>query len=345
MTTLTIPRKTLRPHVAYDERSAAPPGWDIYLDDTLIASDYASLAEAQMELDLVAFSTLFGEAPLAPDIPITDEVLDLALRVFERCFSTPIVQEKARTAMGAILAPHIYSILPDGSLSVLASSGRTKRSCYTVSAHTALAASADDATPPYLVSMTCECRDFYVRAHAHGGVCKHVAARLLLFLAQQGVAFLKHLCDALDTHDHNLDQGENASDADDDAFVTIAAAELAAALFLVLRADAAIELHAEHGQLCLSAGAFAVRIPGTDGDGTASIRLEHIALAELYARLRPIVTTTATLNLFIEADTLVVCGQGDAAFSASVPGESIPSASPTHHARHSDAQTGERKVA
>jgi hypothetical protein len=341
MTVITIPRKALRPSPRSDRDGAAMPAWDLELDGQLVASDYASQTEAQMELDLVAFSALFGDAPPSPDRPITDEALGLALAVFNRCFTVLTVQEKARTALNSIITPAIYTILADGSLSVLASSGRGKRTSYTVTARkTPRDTVDDDAAASYQVTMACECRDFWVRPHVHGGVCKHVAARLLLFLAQLGVAYLKHFRDAFDTHEHSADSPadttptidppmsatEDLTDEDASAFLTIGASDLAAALFLASRAGTSVELRAEQGALHLTADAISLTLPGSDGDGSAAIRLEHAALAVLYEQLRPVAKTAGTLHVFVEPSdrAIVLCGHGDDAFTATLEGEPIP---------------------
>jgi hypothetical protein len=341
MTALTIPCKALRRSPKSDEDGAAMPTWDVYLDGQLVASDYASQTEAQMELDLVAWYGLFGDAPPSLDKPITDEALGFALAVFNRCFTVLTVQEKARTALHTIITPAIYTILADGGLSVLASSGRGKRTSYTVTTRKTLRdAVNDDAEATYQVTMACECRDFWVRPHAHGGVCKHVAARLLLFLAQLGVAYLKHLRDALDTHEHITGPAadiaptsdspmialDDATDEDASAFLTIGASDLAAALFLASRAGLPAELRAELGALRLIADAVDLTVPGSDGDGSAAIRLEHAALAALYEQLRPIAKTAGTLHVFVEPSdrAIVLCGHGDDAFTATAHGEPIP---------------------
>jgi len=318
------------------------PTWDLYLDGQLVASDYASQTEAQMELDLVAWYALFGDAPPSVDKPITDEALGLALAVFNRCFTMLTVQEKARTALNSIITPAIYTILADGSLHVLASSGRGKRTSYTVTARkTPRERVDDDAAASYQVTMTCECRDFWVRTHVHGGICKHVAARLLLFLAQLGVAYLKHLRDALDTHEDSagppagatptIAPSAIATDEDLSAFLTIGAADLAAALFLTIRAGTSVELRAEQGTLHLIADAIELTLPGADGDGSAAIRLEHTVLAALYEQLRPIAKTAGALHVFVEPSdrAIVLCGHGDDAFTATAQGEPIPIASAT----------------
>src|SRR5262245_40146280 len=196
MTAIVLPKKELRRGVKHYQDGTSTPAWDLYLDDTLVASEYVSQTEALMELDLAAWYALFGETSLAPNIPISDEALGIALTVFHRLFAIIKVQEKARTALEKIIRAGIYTIQTDGSLSVLASSGRGK-SFYAVKARTALTGDrqegAENDARAYQVTMECECRDFYTRAHEHGGVCKHVAARLLLFLAQLGVGHLKHL--------------------------------------------------------------------------------------------------------------------------------------------------------
>lgn len=107
--------------------------------------------------------------------------------------------------------------------------------------------------PPEQVTMQCDCRDFWTRTQHHGGVCKHIAARLPLFLAQRGVAQLKHLRDALDGAPAPQAQPEPAAlavpaasmepaaapAADALAFVVLGGLDLAAALFLGLRSGAA----------------------------------------------------------------------------------------------------------
>jgi hypothetical protein len=343
MTIIILPRKALRPSPRSDADGASSVSWDLELDGQLVASDYASQAEAQMELDLVAWYALFGDAPPSPDRPITDEALGLALAVFNRCFTVMAVQEKARLALNSIITPGIYTILADGSLSVLASSGRGKRTSYTVTARKTPRDTVDeDAGASYQVTMACECRDFWVRPHVHGDICKHVAARLLLFLAQLGVAYLKHLRDALDTHERSeaADKdgseaittsnanSEDAADEDASAFLTIGAADLAAALFLTIRAGKPVELRAEQGALHLIADTVDLTVPGSDGDGSAAIRLEHAALAALYEQLRPVAKIAGTLHVFVEPSdgAIVLCGHGDDAFTATAEGEPIPSA-------------------
>ena len=107
MTTITIPKKALRPAAAHGEGSATTPAWDLYLDGALVASEYPSELAARMELDLAAWYALFGEAPLAPSTPPPDEALDLALAVFCRLFSTEKVQHKGRVALETIIRTEI----------------------------------------------------------------------------------------------------------------------------------------------------------------------------------------------------------------------------------------------
>jgi hypothetical protein len=180
VTATIIPKKALRPAATHDESGATTHSWDLYLDGELVASGYVSEVAARMELDLAAWYALFGEARLLPDTPITDEALDLALAVFNRLFTTEKVQHKGRLTLEKIIRTEIYTIAIDGSLRVLASSGRGKQSSYTVTAHTSLPDdAADNMMGSYHVTMACAYKDFYARAHEHGGVCKHVADRLL----------------------------------------------------------------------------------------------------------------------------------------------------------------------
>ena len=307
------------------------PAWDLYLDGELVASGYPSEVAARMELDLAAWYALFGESPLLPDTPMTEEALDLALAVFNRLFTTEKIREKGRLALEKIIRAEIYTIAVDGSLRVLASSGRGKQTSYTITAHTSIRDdAADSLIGSYHVTMACGCKDFYARAHEHGGVCKHIAARLLLFLAQRGVAALKHLRDALDSEETLLSSiistdESLAADEDGMAFLTLAAADLAAALFLALRATTPIELGAEHGKLRLSTGATDLTLACLDGSGTAAVSLEADVLSTLYDQLRPAARSAGPITLFVEtaSGSVYLCSQ-DETFSAEASGVPLP---------------------
>ena len=310
------------------------PAWDLYLDGELVASGYLSEVAARMELDLAAWCALFGEAQLLSEIPITEEALDLALAVFNRLFTTEKIREKGRLALEKIMRPEIYTIAVDGSLRVLASSGRGKQASYTVTAHMSLR--DDTACSPigsYHVTMTCGCKDFYARAHEHGGVCKHVAARLLLFLAQRGVAALKHLRDALGNEETFATPSSItapadealATDEDGLAYVSISASELAAALFLTTRSATATDLRAERGKLRLSTGATDLTLACVEGDGIAGVCLEASALTALYDQLRPTARSGGAITIFVEPvdGSVYLCSQ-DETFSAEARGVPIP---------------------
>jgi hypothetical protein len=330
MAVITIPKKALRSATTRGEGDTTTPAWDLYLDGELVASGYLSEVAARMELDLAAWYALFGEAPLVSDIPITKEALDLALAVFNRLFTAQKIQEKGRLALENIICTEIYAIAVDGSLRVLASSGRGKQASYTVTAHMSLRDdTADSPMGSYHVTMTCGCKDFYARAHEHGGVCKHVAARLLLFLAQRGVAALKHLRDALDSEETLLSSiictdEPLATDEDGMAFVTITAAELAAALFLALRGTAPVELRAERGRLHLVGDVTDLKLRCLDGSGTAAVSLEADVLSTLYDQLRPAARSAGAITIFVEpVDGSVYLCSRDETFSAEARGVPI----------------------
>jgi hypothetical protein len=236
------------------------------------------------------------------------------MQVFNRLFSAEKIQEKALTARDKIIATGIYSVQSDGSLSVLASSGRGKQATYTVTS-------------------SCTCRDFFTHAHQRGGVCKHIAARMLLMLAQQGVGYLKHLRDALDAQGTSvLDQvttttapaaeTPDAPPPDDAslAFLHLGATELAAAMFLAQRANAPIQIEAARGALHLVAGAIDLSIPGLDGDGHCAVRLECAAFAALYEQLRPAIKNVNSLTIFVANDGSLVIDHQETDFSASAQG-------------------------
>lgn len=69
-TALHIPRKELRPGTTRAEDGTSIPAWDLYLDGRLVASEYLTEVEAQMELDRIAWSTLFGGAASVPFLSI-----------------------------------------------------------------------------------------------------------------------------------------------------------------------------------------------------------------------------------------------------------------------------------
>ncbi len=320
----------------------ATPAWDLFLDGALVASEIVSRAEAQLELDQIAWYALFGEAPLAADALLTEEALGLSLAVFNRLFTTLKVQEKARIALQTIITPGIYTITTHGGLSVMASSGKGKTSYAVTAQQTPL----DETGTSYAVTMGCECKDFYARAHEHGGVCKHVAARLLLFLAQHGVAFLKHLRDALDTQASDvlphgsletvalspIDNDQSIADAPADAdaqplaFVEIDATDLLAALRLVQRGGTPVIIRAEHGTLHLTAAPTELTIPGLDGDGAAAVQLDDAAFGRPLRAAAPTVRTVGVLAIFIVlADGQVILdGRGETRFSAVAQGTPVP---------------------
>ena len=321
---LHLPQREVRPSTKRYADGESVPAWDVYLDDRLVASEYVALADARMELDFAVWYALFGDATLHEHALITDEALGLAMQVFNRLFSAEKIQEKARTARDKIIAAGIYSIQSDGSLSVLASSSRGKQATYTVTS-------------------TCTCKDFFTHAHLRGGVCKHIAARMLLVLAQHGVGYLKHLRDALDTQSaiiHGITSitttpatvdTPSAPTPDDTslAFLQIGAAELAVAMFLAQRADAPITIHTENGALRLVAGAIDLSIPGLDGGATCAVRLETDAFAALYEQIRPAVKRAGTLTLFVATDGSIVLDSQETGFSASAQGTYLPSLSVT----------------
>ena len=338
-TLLTLPRRELRPGTKRYADGDSAPAWDVYLDDRLVASEYVALADARMELDFALWYALFGEATLRADALITDEALGLAMQVFNRLFSPEKIQEKARTAREKIIAAGIYAVQPDGTLSVLASSSRGKQSSYAVTS-------------------TCTCKDFFTHAHLRGGVCKHIAARMLLVLAQGGVGYLKHLRDALDASPvviHGIPPATSAptitqaiNDAPGLAFLTIGAADLVAALFLAQRGGTPVDIHLNNGALRLLAGAIDLAFPGLDGSDSCSLRLEHEALQALYQELRPVAKHMGALTLFAATDgSLVVDGQ-DTDFSASAQGTPLPILAPVQSTPNSpiiDAQAVDSRLA
>ena len=327
-TALTFMTRELRPGTKHYADGDSAPGWDVYLDGRLVASEYVTLADARIELDCAVWYALFGETALNPSALITGEALGLALQVFNRLFSAEKIQEKALVARDKIIATEIYSIQTDSSLSVLASSSRGKQSSYDITA------------------TSCTCKDFFTHAHLRGGICKHIAARMLLILAQHGVGYLKHLRDALDaapvvvhgitpiaTTPVGADTRNEVPDAptadaprpDEPtlAFLNIRAADLAAAMFLAQRGGTAVEIHADDGTLRLIAGAVTMAIPCLDGSDTCAVRMEADTFAALYEQLRAAVKTAASLTIFVSTDGSLIINSQESDFSAAAQGEPI----------------------
>jgi len=327
---ITLPRRELRPGAKRYSDGDSAPAWDVYLDDRQIASEYVALADARMELDFALWYALFGEATLHAEALVTDEALGLAMQVFNRLFSAEKILDKALTARDKIIAAGIYAIQADGTLSVLASSGRGTQSSY-------------------LVSTTCTCKDFFTHAHRRGGVCKHIAARMLLLLAQHGVGYLKHLRDALDARPvviHGLAPVEpspavvpTSDEPPALACLSITAADLAAALFLVLRAGTPIDIHLNNGALCLVSGAIDLTLPGLDGSDSCSIQLSAEALSALYQELRPITRSLGLLTLFAAQDGSLIIASPDTDFSVTAQGTALagPASEPLSTARLAQA--------
>jgi hypothetical protein len=319
----SVPEKWMERSLSPGVGNASIPTWDLYLDGALVASEISSETAARLELDMVAWCAMFGEATLAPDAPISDEALELALSIFDLLFLTPKVREKARTAREMIIRPAIYTINRDGSLSVLASSTRGRSSArrsYAITTLTLPRDHDDHGTPDtYQVTITCECMHYRTRAHEHGGCCKHVAARLLLYLAQQGVGALTHLQDALTENDPGL-----TAPIDTLAFLEIDGRELSALLFLAVCARQAVVLHATAGTLQLTAGALSLTFPCADGGGCATLAVDPADVATLYDQLRPVAKQIATLTVFIDpADhTIAVC-DSDSDLSITIHGKDI----------------------
>lgn len=338
---LSVPERRLARSLGPGLAGVSMPTWDLYLDGALVASEIGSEQAARLELDMVAWCAMFGEATLVPDLPLTDEALDLALSIFEKLFLTPKVREKARTALETIIRPAIYTINRDGSLSVMASSTRGRKGAprsYAITALTLPREHSTEAAPDkdtYQVTITCECMDYRTRAHEHGGCCKHVAARLLLYLAQQGVGYLKHLCDTLAAHaiirTSTADASRDAAPSDVApaptealAFLEIGRMELSALLFLAVRTQQPVVLRAAEGTLQLTAGALSLSVPCADGGGHAMAAVERADIASLYDQLHPIAQQIATLTIFIDPSdrTIAVCGN-DSDFASILQGRDI----------------------
>jgi hypothetical protein len=196
ITAIAIPHKAVIPIPTDDT-------WDIYLNRQLVASGYTSELTAQLELDVIAFSAMFGTLHLDPRGAVTDQAVDLAIQLMWQAFQADAVRLRIGRARREIIqttsVTPIYTIQPDGSLRVCASHPRNGQPhAYHVST-TILPRSADNHLLPERcrIREACDCPDFAQRMHQHGGICKHVAAKLILFLAQQGIDALKHLSEAL----------------------------------------------------------------------------------------------------------------------------------------------------
>jgi hypothetical protein len=198
ITAIAIPHKAVIPIPTDDT-------WDIYLNRQLVASSYPSELAAQLELDVIAFYAMFGTLHLDPRGAVTDQAVDLAMQFMWQLFQADAVRLRIERARREIIQTTsvmpIYTIQPDGSLRVRASHPRSGQPhVYHVST-TILPHTADNYLLPERcrIREACDCPDFAQRMQQHAGICKHVAAKLILFLAQQGAEALKHLNDALAT--------------------------------------------------------------------------------------------------------------------------------------------------
>lgn len=309
--------------------------WDCYLEHQLVASGLESQCAAQMELDLIAFHAMFGESLLDPHGIVTDEAIDLALAIVRLLFVADAVRQRAERAVREIIRTMsdvpIYSIEPDGSLHVLASCVRKGQPrSYQITTMVLPRSAEDDHLPErYRIREACDCLDFQTHTHAHGGVCKHVAARLMLFLAQQGVGALKHVRDAL-TRPPALELAiPQPNIAVDDAltFVELPAKLLAGACFIPFLSGMPVQVEVRDGQLLLRAGQALISVPGSTGCGTSTATLDAATFAQFWHALKAAVKhglAETTLCIFVDPAGLFVCSPDqEPVFALQVP-EPVP---------------------
>jgi hypothetical protein len=196
ITAIAIPHKAVIPIPTDDT-------WDIYLNRQLVASGYPSERAAQLELDVIAFSAMFGTLHLDPRGAVADQAVDLAMQLMWQLFQADAVRLRIERARREIIQTTsvmpVYAIQPDGSLHVRASHPRSGQPYAYHVATTILPHSPDNHLLPerYRIREACDCPDFAQRMQQHAGICKHVAAKLILFLAQQGIDALRHLSERL----------------------------------------------------------------------------------------------------------------------------------------------------
>jgi hypothetical protein len=196
ITAIAIPHKAVIPIPTDDT-------WDIYLNRQLVASGYTSELAAQLELDVIAFYAMFGTLHLDPHGIVTDQAVDLAMQLMWQLFQADAVRLRIERARREIIQTStvmpIYTIQSDGSLRVCASHPRNGQPHAYHVATTILPHNADNHLLPERcrIREACACPDFAQRMQQHAGICKHVAAKLILFLAQQGTHALRHLSETL----------------------------------------------------------------------------------------------------------------------------------------------------
>jgi len=152
----------------------------IALDGLEMASDFDSAYEARLEVDAACFAQAVGLELRSTQQEFTNKVLDLAMQVAHAFFRADEVRKSLAKGLDLLRqGPEDKRWFIDGqTIKVMPASGKSSKS--------------------YQVRETCTCKDVYIRAHLHGGMCKHMALRVLMILAQMGAGELNHLLDALD---------------------------------------------------------------------------------------------------------------------------------------------------
>jgi hypothetical protein len=334
MVTFHLPTKRIR-------AVTSPTGqvWVASLDGGDLPGEFASAIAATRELDWLAFYTVFADQRLRPSL-ITDEAITLAAQVFRAFFRTPAQRASADKALTRYLHDAAgrarWRITPDGLLEVQPT--RASREPYHVR-HQPLDDHTEPREPPYQVQETCTCPDAAYREADHAGMCKHVALRVLLVIAQLGVARLKHLIEALRASTHeaslpavppavaNLPAAPTTVAAplpipcvaqDEFAFVELDALLLVGALFVVRTANqtltAPIQVSAQMGQieLALSGQSHLVRLVGRDGAGSCVTQIEPAPFELIWKHARALSQALKhqPVQLFLSAGDLVLCAPG-----------------------------------
>lgn len=177
-------------------------GWfAIALDGVEVRTDLPTEGEAQMAADRACFERAVGMDLPSGEVDFFngEALFPLVEQVAHAFFRTDEVQKSLAKGM---------DLLRQGSEGRWWLDGQTIK----------VGPASGKATKAYQVRETCTCKDVYVRAARHGGMCKHLALRVLLILAQMGVAKLRHLLDAMDEAERRIilvpEQGQQRDDSE-----------------------------------------------------------------------------------------------------------------------------------
>jgi hypothetical protein len=188
----------------------------IALVDGAEVGDFTTPEMAVMEADWAAYYQVFPGQELRADVPLDQEARGRAIKLFKVFFRDETMRKSGETAIEAYLSSETahekWSILADGTLAITPTPKRKRKGDpapeqaevpaepYLIT-HQQLAereaVSSEPRAANWQVRETCTCPDAAARVWRHSGMCKHVALRVMLVVAQHGLPFLQAVIAAL----------------------------------------------------------------------------------------------------------------------------------------------------